>query len=143
MRKRGNLGSPSQFKRRRQRLAGLVSCLSQLRGPLLHPALKEEMQRVVRLPRCDLWTCGMDGTWPRRPVDRSAGGRLHAERPQLVIGSPPSRMHSPWIEDEREARLQGIKRAVYRWQTELGVTLSSTNIHEEASSSGLGLHERQ
>ena len=22
-----------------------------------------------------LWTCGMVGTWPRRPVDRSAGGR--------------------------------------------------------------------
>ena len=22
-----------------------------------------------------LWTCGMDGTLPRRPVDRSAGGR--------------------------------------------------------------------
>ena len=22
-----------------------------------------------------LWTCGVDGTWPRRPVDRSAGGR--------------------------------------------------------------------
>ena len=22
-----------------------------------------------------LWTCGLDGTWPRRPVDRSAGRR--------------------------------------------------------------------
>ena len=43
----------------------------------------------------------------------SAAGRkvcwktLHAERPELVIGSPPSRRHSPWIKDEREARLQG------------------------------------
>ena len=62
----------------------------------------------------------------------SAAGRqecwrtLHAERPELVIGSPPSRRHSPWIKDEREARLQGIKHlnfccAVYRWQTERGV----------------------
>ena len=62
----------------------------------------------------------------------SAAGRqecwktLHAERPQLVIGSPPSRRHSPWIKDEREARIQGIKHlnfccAVYRWQTERGV----------------------
>ena len=51
---------------------------------------------------------------------------LHAERPELVIGSPPSRRHSPWIKDEREARIQGIKHlnfccAVYRWQTERGV----------------------
>ena len=51
---------------------------------------------------------------------------IHAERPELVIGSPPSRRHSPWIKDEREARLQGIKHlnfccAVYRWQTERGV----------------------
>ena len=43
----------------------------------------------------------------------SAAGRqecwrmLHAERPELVIGSPPSRRHSPWIKDERDARLQG------------------------------------
>ena len=62
----------------------------------------------------------------------SAAGRqvcwrtLHAERPELVIGSPPSRRHSPWIKDEREARLQGIKHlnfcfAVYRRQTERGV----------------------
>ena len=62
----------------------------------------------------------------------SAAGRqecwktLHAERPELVIGSPPSRRQSPWIKDEREARLQGIKHsnfccAVYRWQTERGV----------------------
>ena len=62
----------------------------------------------------------------------SAAGRqecqktLHAERPELVIGSPPSRRHSPWIKDEREARLQGSKHlnfccAVYRWQTERGV----------------------
>ena len=62
----------------------------------------------------------------------SAAGRqecwktLHAERPELVIGSPPSRRHSPWIKDEREARLQGIKHlnsccAVCRWQTERGV----------------------
>ena len=28
----------------------------------------------------------------------------HAERPELAIGSPPSRRHSPWIKDEREAR---------------------------------------
>ena len=33
---------------------------------------------------------------------------LHAERPELVIGSPPSRRHSPWIKDEREARIQGM-----------------------------------
>ena len=39
----------------------------------------------------------------------SAAGRqecwktLHAERPELVIGSPPSRRHSPWIKVEREA----------------------------------------
>ena len=45
----------------------------------------------------------------------SAAGRqecwktLHAERPELVIGSPPSRRHSHWIKDEREARIQGIK----------------------------------
>ena len=45
----------------------------------------------------------------------SAAGRqecwktLHAERLELVIGSPPSRRHSPWIKDEREARIQGIK----------------------------------
>ena len=62
----------------------------------------------------------------------SAAGRqecwktLHAERPELVIGSPPSRRHSTWIKDEREARLQVIKHlnfccAVYRWQTERGV----------------------
>ena len=59
----------------------------------------------------------------------SAAGRqecwktLHAERPELVIGSPPSRRHSPWIQDEREARIQGIKHlnfccAVCRFQTE-------------------------
>ena len=35
----------------------------------------------------------------------SAAGRqecwktLHAERPELVIGSPPSRRHSPWIKE--------------------------------------------
>ena len=68
----------------------------------------------------------------------SAAGRqecwktLHAERPELVIGSPPSRRHSPWIKDDREARIQGIKHlnfccAVYRWQTERGVH----NIHGE------------
>ena len=62
----------------------------------------------------------------------SAAGRqefwktLHAERPELVIGSPPRRRHSPWIKDEREARLQGIKHlkfccAVYRWQIKRGV----------------------
>ena len=28
-----------------------------------------------RSAKVRLWTCGMDGTWPRRPVDRSAGGR--------------------------------------------------------------------
>ena len=61
----------------------------------------------------------------------SAAGRqecwktLHAERPELVIGSPPSRRHSPWIKDEREARLQEIKHlnfccAVCQWQTERG-----------------------
>ena len=42
----------------------------------------------------------------------SAAGRQecwktsHAERPELVIGSPPSRRHSPGIKDEREARIQ-------------------------------------
>ena len=51
---------------------------------------------------------------------------LHAERPELVIGSLPSRRHSPWIKDEREARIKAIKHlnfccAVYRWQTERGV----------------------
>ena len=51
---------------------------------------------------------------------------LHAERPELVIGSPPGRRHSPWIKDEREARLQVFKHlnfccAIYRWQTERGV----------------------
>ena len=62
----------------------------------------------------------------------SAAGRqecwktLHAERPELVIGSPPGRRHSPWIKDERKARLQGIKHlnfccAVYRWHTQRGV----------------------
>ena len=62
----------------------------------------------------------------------SAAGRqecwrtLHAERPELVIGSPPSRRHSPWVRNEREARLQGVKHlnfccAVCRWQTERGV----------------------
>ena len=59
----------------------------------------------------------------------SAAGRqecwktLHAERPELVIGSPPSRRYSPWIKDEREARLQDLNFccAVYRWQTERGV----------------------
>ena len=62
----------------------------------------------------------------------SAAGRqecfrtLHAERPELVIGSPPSRRHSPWIKDEREARVQVIRHlnfccAVNRWQTERGV----------------------
>ena len=81
----------------------------------------------------------MSGKLPGAVVDlrygwdlASAVGRqecwktLHAERPELVIGSPPSRRHSPWIKDEREARLQGIKHlnfccAVYRWQTERGV----------------------
>ena len=54
-----------------------------------------------------LWTCG-DG-WDLA----SAAGRqecwktLQAERPELVVGSPPSRRHSPWIKDEREARLPG------------------------------------
>ena len=43
-----------------------------------------------------------------------------------MIGSPPSQRHSPWIKDEREARLQGIKHlnfccAVYPWLTERGV----------------------
>ena len=62
----------------------------------------------------------------------SAAGRqecrrtLHAERRELVIGSPPSGRHSPWVKDEREARLQEVKHlnfgcAVYRWQTERGV----------------------
>ena len=43
-----------------------------------------------------------------------------------MIGSPPSRSHSPWIKDEREACLQGVKHsnfccAVYRWQIVRGV----------------------
>ena len=52
------------------------------------------------------------GTWLRQLVDRSAGRRYIAERPELVIGSPPSRRHSPWIKDEREARIQRIKQSV-------------------------------
>ena len=48
---------------------------------------------------------------------------LHAERPELGIGSPPSRRHSPWIKDERETRIKHLNFccAVYRWQTERGV----------------------
>ena len=72
----------------------------------------------------------------------SAAGRqecwktLHAERPELVVGSPPSRRQSPWIKDEREARIQGNKHlnfccTVYRWQTERGVDTFSMNIHGE------------
>ena len=74
-----------------------------------------------------LWTCGLDGIWLRQLVDRSAGRRyMQNERPELVIGSPLSRRHSPRIKHEREARIQGVKHlnfccAVYRWQTERGV----------------------
>ena len=70
-----------------------------------------------------LWTCGMVKTWPRRMV---AGRRYMQSVLKLVIGSPPSGKHPPWIKDEREAPLQGIKHlnfccAVYRRQTERGV----------------------
>ena len=95
------------------RTSGRFSCLGVRRSLGVH-SVNFQMQ---------LWTCGMDGTWPRRLVDRRT---LHAERPESVIGPPPSRRHSLWIKDEREARLQEIKHlnfccAVYRWQTERGV----------------------
>ena len=39
----------------------------------------QDVRRSWRAPSASsqvrLWTCGMDGTWPRRAVDRSAGGR--------------------------------------------------------------------
>ena len=80
----------------------------------------------------------------------SAAGRqecwktLHAQRPELVIGSPPSRRHSPWIKAEREARIQGIKHlnfccGVYRWQTERGVHF--LHEHEGSFFVDLGLLE--
>ena len=82
----------------------------------------------------------------------SAAGRqecwktLHAERPELVIGPPPSRRHSPWIKDEREARIQGIKHlnfccAVYRWQTERGGHALSPRTSMEGFLVGPGLFE--
>ena len=87
------------------------------RSAKLGIALSELPGATVDL-RCgwDLTSAGRQECWKT----------LHAERPELVIGSPPSRRHSPWIKDEREARLQGIEHmnfccAVYRWQTERGV----------------------
>ena len=55
-----------------------------------------------------LWTCGMDWHLASAAGRQECWKTLHAERRELVIGSPPSRRHSPWIKDEREARLQGI-----------------------------------
>ena len=57
----------------------------------------------------------------------SAAGRqecwktLHAERPELVIGSPPSRRHSPWIKDAVPS-IDGKQSVEYTF---------STNIHGE------------
>ena len=107
---------------------GCVACgRIRCRGDVLAWLFGEIGECIQRAPWCGCGLCGMDGTWPRRPVDRSAGGTLHAERPELVIGSgSTSRRRSPSIQDEREARIQGIKHlnlccAVYRWQTERGV----------------------
>ena len=73
----------------------------------------------------------------------SAAGRqecwetLHAERPELVIRSPASRRHSlgSMANVKRDSRgsnkLLNFCCAVYRWQTERGVHLLSTNIHGE------------